>query len=72
VRVVRTPEGRVIADLTGKAPGRGAYIHEQAECWETALAKGRLERSLKTAISREDVEALREHARTISGEKVSE
>jgi len=72
VRVVRTPEGRVVADPTGKAPGRGAYVHEQEECWEAALKKGRLERSLKTAISSEDIQALREHASAISGEKVSE
>lgn len=62
VRVVRTPEGRVLADETGKLAGRGAYVHADAACWELALKKGRLDRSLKVAISKEDMMGLREHA----------
>ena len=41
VRVVRQPEGGVVADPTGKKAGRGAYVHQQPECWELALKKGR-------------------------------
>ncbi len=62
IRVVRTPEGAVLADPTGKKAGRGAYLCRRPKCWETALAKGRLERSLKTGISRECAESLRAFA----------
>jgi len=62
VRVVRTPEGSVVADPTGKLAGRGAYLCAQEECWKLGLAKGRLERSLKVKITSDDADALRAHA----------
>ena len=62
VRIVRTPEGAVIADPTGKKSGRGAYVHQQADCWEAALKKGRLERSLKTKLTPDDLRGLRDFA----------
>jgi len=62
VRVVRTPEGSVVADPTGKKPGRGAYVHADESCWALAFKKGALERSLKTTISAADKEALQEYA----------
>jgi uncharacterized protein len=62
VRIVRTPDGSVIADPTGKKPGRGAYVHQQADCWEVALKKGRLERSLKTKLTPDDFRGLRDFA----------
>ena len=68
VRVVRQPEGGVVPDPTGKKAGRGAYVHQQPECWELALKKGRLERSLKTKLSADDLRSLREYA---SGSEVS-
>lgn len=65
-RVVRTPGGSVEADPTGKKAGRGAYICSRLECWEAAVAKRRLERSLKTPLSPEDAKALREFAAGLS------
>ena len=70
VRVVRTPEGSVVADPTGKKAGRGAYVHQQAECWETALKKGRLERSLKTKLTPDDLRCLRDFA-SAAGEETA-
>jgi predicted RNA-binding protein YlxR (DUF448 family) len=72
IRVVRTPEGRIEADPTGKRAGRGAYLHPRAECWETGLKKGRLERSLKAALSAEDARALREYAARLGLEPAGE
>ena len=54
VRVVRTPEGRVEVDPTGKRAGRGAYVCRNAACWQAALKKGRLEAALKTKIGADD------------------
>lgn len=62
VRVVRTPEGRVEIDPTGKKSGRGAYVHEARRCWEDALKRDRLGRSLKVSVPAADMEALRAHA----------
>jgi predicted RNA-binding protein YlxR (DUF448 family) len=62
VRVVRTPEGRVVLDPTGKANGRGAYVHESRACWEEALKKDRLGRALKVTVPAEDAEMLKAHA----------
>lgn len=47
IRIVRSPEGEIQQDPTGKKPGRGAYLCPNRRCWEQALKKGRLERSLK-------------------------
>lgn len=57
IRVVRGPEG-VHVDPTGKAPGRGAYLHDRRSCWERAL-KGSLAHALRTELTPETVAALR-------------
>jgi len=46
--VVRTPDGEILIDHSGKTPGRGAYICRRMEC-AVAAAKGRrIDRALKT------------------------
>ncbi len=57
-RIVRTPQGAVQPDATGKSSGRGAYLCANAECWEKGVRKGGLERSLKVAMPPEEREAL--------------
>jgi uncharacterized protein len=57
IRVVRSTEG-VRIDQTGKAAGRGAYLHDRKSCWERGL-KGGLAHALKTEISDQDRELLR-------------
>lgn len=66
VRVVRTPEGRVELDPTGKKNGRGAYVHETGACWDEALKKERLARALKIAPPTEDIEQLKAHAASLA------
>lgn len=60
VRIVRSPEGEISVDLTGKKPGRGAYICPDLECLRKVVKSKRLERSLETAISQEIYESLKE------------
>jgi uncharacterized protein len=63
VRLVRLPGGAGVAlDPTGKAAGRGAYLHASDECIALALKKKALERSLKTPLPEELAEALRQLA----------
>lgn len=60
IRVVRTPEGAVEIDKTGKKSGRGVYICQNPACLELAYKAHRLERSLKTNVSDEIYESLRQ------------
>jgi len=57
IRLVRTPEG-VRADLTGRLPGRGAYLHDRRSCWERALKKGTLARALRVELTQDDIARL--------------
>ena len=53
IRVLRTPEGEVTLDLTGKKSGRGAYICKNAACFKKARKTRRIESSLECQISEE-------------------
>jgi uncharacterized protein len=53
VRVVRDAGGGAALDPTGRAPGRGAYLHRDPSCLETARKKKALERALKTTVGAE-------------------
>lgn len=50
VRVVRTPEGNVIVDMTGKANGHGAYLKKDLEVFEKAQRTGVLNRHLEVEV----------------------
>jgi predicted RNA-binding protein YlxR (DUF448 family) len=65
LRIVRTPEGHVEMDPTGKKSGRGAYLCATRACWTTALKKKRLEQELETTISEEDRAALEAYMATL-------
>lgn len=65
LRIVRTPDGRVVMDPTGKKSGRGAYLCANRSCWTNALKKKRLEQELETTISEEDRIALEQYADTL-------
>lgn len=65
IRIVRTPEGRVVVDPTGKKNGRGAYLTADRAVWEQALARNLLARALNVEINPEDALALRSYAETL-------
>ena len=50
IRVVRSTDGTVNLDFSGKAPGRGAYICPDPACLKKALRSRALDRSLETEI----------------------
>lgn len=58
IRVVRSPEGEVSLDFTGKASGRGVYICRDAACLKKARKARRFETSLKVEIPAEVYERL--------------
>ena len=60
LRVVRTPEGNIVLDLTGKANGRGAYLCRSEKCLIKARKSGRIATSLACAIPDEVYDAIAE------------
>lgn len=61
VRLVRKADGSVEIDPTGKAAGRGAYLHDRAACWRQALHNRALDHALKTDMNETDRARLRAH-----------
>jgi uncharacterized protein len=53
VRIVRTPDRRVVLDPTGRLAGRGAYLCADGSCWALALKKSALERALDVPLPAE-------------------
>jgi predicted RNA-binding protein YlxR (DUF448 family) len=58
IRVVRTPEGQVVVDSTGKKAGRGAYTCPDENCLQRAIKSKSLERALTMPIGAEVLETL--------------
>ena len=50
LRVVRTPEGEIVLDGSGKKSGRGAYVCHDGECLKRARKSRALERAFELAI----------------------
>ena len=69
VRVVRTPQGQVEVDPTGKRNGRGAYLHRTRLCWDSAVSGGRLAHALKVTLPESDRQALEAFAATLPNEE---
>ena len=53
LRIVRSKEGNVSVDVTGKSSGRGAYICPKVECLDKAYKSRALARALEVEISEE-------------------
>lgn len=58
IRIVRTPEGKIEIDISGRKKGRGAYICPTRECMDKAFRGNQLERTLKTGITIENRDKL--------------
>lgn len=61
IRVVRTPDGSVIVDLTGKANGRGAYLKKDLEVINKAQKSKQLNRHLETEVNDSIYDELRSY-----------
>lgn len=68
VRVVRSPEGAVELDLTGKKSGRGAYVCPNPECLKKARKARRIERALDCVIPDEVYERMQAEMEGTSGD----
>ncbi|MGB7606571.1 MAG: YlxR family protein [Lutisporaceae bacterium] len=59
LRIVRSPEGKVSIDKTGKAAGRGCYICHNIECLEKAIKAKRVQNALEVQVDKDLFEQLR-------------
>jgi predicted RNA-binding protein YlxR (DUF448 family) len=59
IRIIRTPDGKIEIDKTGKKSGRGAYLCGNVECLDIALRKNNLNRSLKQDIPLQTLDELK-------------
>ena len=75
IRVVRTPEGEVVLDATGRKNGRGAYVCRKSACFRTARKKKRFSSNLGVEIPEEVYDRLEgetakyESQETVSGDE---
>ena len=60
IRVVRSPEGELSLDPTGKKPGRGAYVCRNSDCLKRAIKQKQLERQLNVSMNDEVAQSLNE------------
>lgn len=65
MRILRTTEGEIILDTTGRKNGRGAYVCCSMECFEKAVKNRGLERSLKEKVPEETYESLKKEIESI-------
>lgn len=68
IRIVRSPEGEFSVDMTGKKPGRGAYICPSRACFVAARKNHGLERSFKSPIEASIYDALEQELSKSLGE----
>ncbi|WP_371371217.1 RNase P modulator RnpM [Sporomusa aerivorans] len=59
MRVVRTPDGEIVLDPTGKKAGRGAYMCRSEQCLTKAFKEKRLEKALKHQVDEAVYNALK-------------
>jgi predicted RNA-binding protein YlxR (DUF448 family) len=61
-RIVRTGEGVIEVDPTGRKNGRGAYLCDKQGCWDRALSTPILAKALRTTPDQESLKNLQEFA----------
>ncbi len=68
-RVVRSPQGEITLDVTGKKSGRGAYVCPSSECLARAVKQKQLDRALETAVGEEIILSLQAQITAAGGAK---
>ena len=59
IRIVKSPEGEISLDFTGKKAGRGAYLCHNPACLELAFRQHRIEKSFSCKVSPEVYEVMK-------------
>ena len=66
LRIVRTTEGIIVLDSTGKQNGRGAYLCNNPECLDKMIKGNKLSREFETTVLRETYESLVEQFKKLT------
>lgn len=67
LRVLKTPEGEILIDDTGRKNGRGAYLCRSVSCMEKAIKTKGLERSFQMAMGPEVYDSLKKEMEKLEG-----
>ena len=59
IRIVKTSDGEILIDRTGKQNGRGAYFCDSLECLEKAIKSGRIAKEFEMQISKEQYDEIK-------------
>jgi hypothetical protein len=62
IRLVRTLDGELVVDETGRENGRGAYLCPDKACWEEVLRGGQIAKALKIEIGEREKQILQAFA----------
>ncbi len=65
IRVVRTPDGTIVLDETGKKSGRGVYVCPNESCLKKAMKSKRMDKSLMCEIPEDVYNILAEAVKNI-------
>ncbi len=68
IRVLRTPDGEILLDESGRQNGRGAYLCRNTDCLRKAVRSKGLERSLGAAVPPEVLETLEKEMSRLESE----
>lgn len=68
LRVVRSPEGEISLDATGRKPGRGAYLCRNLQCLKKARKSHRIDRALECTIPETVYDRMENEMQGLSGE----
>ena len=68
MRLVCTADGTAEVDLTGRKPGRGAYLCRKPECWQAGLRGGALEHALRRSVNKQSLRSLLDYGKNIAEE----
>jgi predicted RNA-binding protein YlxR (DUF448 family) len=70
IRIVRTPEGNISIDRSGKINGRGAYVCVKDSCVDTAIISKRMSKALDIEIDEATAKSIKEElCRIVSNEE---
>ena len=67
IRVVKSPDNEISLDITGKKPGRGAYVCRDTSCFKRVIKTNALQRAFKTQIPANIIEELQNQLENING-----
>ncbi len=69
IRVVKTPEGNVELDMSGRKNGRGAYICKNSRCFKAARKKNRFSVNLETEIPDDVLDCIQKEIEAFEAEE---